>query len=244
MNQMLRKPAGAEPLYQSVKRFIVDRIRSGDWPVDHRVPSETELTRDFGVSRMTVHRALRELSGEGLLTRVQGVGTFVAAGKAQSSPLEIRNIAEEIRGRGHTHTSDVRLLREEPAKGRAARHLGLPDGAPVFHSLVLHRENGIPVQLEERYVNPAVAPDYLDQDFSRVTPNEYLMRAVSPDQVEHLIEAVAPNAATRRLLKIDAREPCLLLERRTWTRGAVVTWARLTHPGSRYRLGETFAHRP
>src|SRR3546814_2628957 len=68
---MPRTAADAPPLYQQVKDYIVTRILGGDWPEGNRVPSENELTRELSVSRMTVHRALRELTTEGWLERVQ-----------------------------------------------------------------------------------------------------------------------------------------------------------------------------
>ena len=231
------------PLYERVKRYIVDRIASGDWGEDDRVPSEHELVREFGVSRMTVHRALRELTAEGVLIRIQGVGTFVAPPKPLLALLEIRNIADEIRGRGHLHVAQVHLLRRERAGQELARALELPAGAEVFHSILVHRENGLPVQVEDRYVNPAAAPGYLEQDFTRITPNEYLMSAAPLDEVEHVIEAIMPDRRVRRLLEIGPDEPCLLLHRRTWSRGAVAARTRLLHPGSRYRLGGRFTHR-
>ncbi|MDD2862006.1 MAG: GntR family transcriptional regulator, partial [Acidiphilium sp.] len=64
------------PLYQQVKNDLVRRIAAGVWGAEGRLPSEHELTAAFGVSRMTVHRALRELSAEGIGSRIQGVGTF------------------------------------------------------------------------------------------------------------------------------------------------------------------------
>ena len=84
------------PRYSRVKRMITDKIDSGAWQPRHRIPSESELVRDLGVSRMTINRALRELTLDGRLVRVQGVGTFVAEPKAQSALFEVRNIADEI----------------------------------------------------------------------------------------------------------------------------------------------------
>ena len=68
----------AQPLYARVKEHILDNIRSGAWEAGRRVPSENELVESFGISRMTANRALRELQADGLVQRVQGVGTFAA----------------------------------------------------------------------------------------------------------------------------------------------------------------------
>lgn len=240
------KPAAAEPpaaelRYRRVKSFVLERIASGDWSRGDLVPSENQITRDLKVSRMTAHRALRELTAEGVLRRVQGVGTFVAEPKPQSELLEIRNIAEEIAGRGHVHSARVLLLKRERADKHVAAALERPTGSAVFHSTVIHCEDGVPVQVEDRHVNPGFAPGYLDQDFTAITPYVYLTALGPLDAAEHIIEAVRPDAATQALLAIGADEPCLLLTRRTWSSGAVVSQARLIHPGSRYRFGSRIA---
>ncbi|GAB4223608.1 MAG: histidine utilization repressor [Kiloniellaceae bacterium] len=237
---MSPSPAADPPLYQQVKDYIVGRIVAGDWPEETRVPSENELTRDLKVSRMTVHRALRELTAEGWLERVQGAGTFVAPPKPQSEILAVRNIAEEIAARGHAHSTEVHLLRRERARALEAKLLGLERGDPLFHSLIVHRENGVAVQLEDRYVNPRAAPDYLEQDFTAITPHKYLQDTAPIGEAEHVVTAVMPSAEERHLLEMKAGEPCLLLRRQTWSGGLPVTCARLLHPGERYRLGGRF----
>ncbi|MGH6948979.1 MAG: histidine utilization repressor [Kiloniellales bacterium] len=230
------RQASAVPLYQKVKDHVVGRILAGKIAAGERVPSENELTRKLKVSRMTAHRALRELTAEGWLLRIQGAGSFVADGKPQSELLRVRSIREEIAERGHRHSCRVVLLKAEAAPRLIAEALALKPPGRVFHSLLLHRENEVPIQLEERHVNPAFAPRYLEQDFARSTPNEYLT-ALGPIQAaDHVIEAVLPTARQRSLLGIEADEPCLRVTRMTWSGGLVVSVTRLTHPGSRYRL--------
>jgi GntR family histidine utilization transcriptional repressor len=232
----VRKRRTDAPLYRQVKDHIVGRILAGDWPEGARLPSENELTGTLGVSRMTAHRALRELTAEGWITRVQGGGSYVAEVKPQSALLEMRNIRDEIAERGHTHACDVIRLEPQKATAEVAGALELPAGAQVFHSLLVHREDGQPVQVEERHVNPAFAPDYLAQDFARTTTFEYLDPLGPLDAAEHVIEAVLPSAEIQTLLGAGPREPCLLVTRRTWSNGMVVSRSRLTYPGSRYKL--------
>jgi GntR family histidine utilization transcriptional repressor len=230
----------AQPRYAQIKETIRRRISSGAWPEGFQIPSEHKLLEEFSVSRMTVHRALRDLTDEGLLTRVQGLGTFVAERPPSTDVVELRSIADEIAERGNVHSCRVEQLLAVTADAGLARRFNLPVGAKLFHSIVVHCESDVPVQLEERWVNPAVAPDYLDQDFTRQTPGEYLIRLESSPQVEHVIEAVSPTAEIARLLDIPVTEPCLRVTRRTWVQGRVVTVAMLVHPGSRYRLGARF----
>ena len=228
------------PLYQKVKRYIKERIQAGDWPRDTRIPSEHKLVKNLGVSRMTVNRALRELTTEGYLIRLQGVGTFVSPCKPQSALLEIRSIAEDIKQRGGKHTSIVHLLTEEKASKDIATAMNLTSGRPVFHSIIVHSENGRPVQYSDRYVNPAVAPDFLNQDFSIITPSRYLLDVTPLTEAEHVIEAVLPDRQVQILLDIKPGEACLVLNRRTWSNDVVATKSRFVYPGSRHRLGGRF----
>ncbi|MBY5357162.1 histidine utilization repressor [Rhizobium leguminosarum] len=224
------------PLYAGVKQVILDRIHSGEWPPKYRVPSENELVVELGVSKMTANRALRELANEGELIRIQGVGSFVAERKGYSALFEVRNIAEEIAERGHTHEASVIVLAQETASPEIADALELPIGAAVFHSLIVHSENGVPVQIEDRFVHPEAAPEYLDQDFSTLTPNAYLTAAAPLSGSEHVVEAAMPQAWECKLLTIMKTEPCLTIRRRTWSAKQVVSTARLVYPGHRYRL--------
>ncbi|HEV2702210.1 MAG TPA: histidine utilization repressor [Steroidobacteraceae bacterium] len=228
------------PLYERIKELILSRIANGDWAPAQRVPSENELVRRVGASRMTVNRALRELTAAGYLVRLQGVGTFVADRRAQGHPLAIRNIADEIVARGHLHSARVLTLERCTASSRLAAHFNLRAGHELFHSRVVHLENGLPLQLEDRYVNPAVAPDYLDQDFAVTTPNAYLMRVAPLSSVEHIVQAARTDPGTAQLLQMDASEPCLVLRRRTWSRGAVASAVTLSHPASRFELQGQF----
>lgn len=236
----MKRDLPALALYEQVKEFISRKIQDGTWPAGHRLPSEHELVAQFGVARMTVNRALRELVEQGRITRVAGVGSFVAEDKPQSTLLQIANIASEIRQRGHDYRCQMLAVERVAASPDVAAWLGLHVGESVFHSVCLHLENETPVQLEERYVNPAVVPTYLDQNFKATPPSEYLVRNVPFDQIEHLVDAVLPSAEQAERLAMSAAEPCLLLTRRTWTRTTPVTWVRCLHPASRYRLGSRF----
>ena len=228
------------PLYERIKQLILSQIAAGDWTPAQRVPSENELVRQVGASRMTVNRALRELTDAGYLVRVQGVGTFVADRRAQGHPLAIRNIADEILGRGHVHSARVLTLERCSASSRLAGHFNLRAGHELFHSRMVHLENDLPLQLEDRYVNPAVAPRYLEQDFTVITPNAYLMRVAPLQSVEHIVQAARTDPATAQLLQMDSTEPCLVLRRRTWSGGAVASAVTLLHPASRYELQGRF----
>src|SRR5262245_41458852 len=168
------RPIAAVAPYAKVKQHLKDGLAAGRWPAGALMPSEAELVAQFGVSRMTVNRALRELQSEGLVERTQGVGTFAAPLHRVASTLTIRDLHEEIESRGQHHSAAVHVAREERAPAALAGKLGLKTGARVFHTLIVHHCNGVPLQCEDRYVNPSFAPDYLQTDFTRTTPTHYL----------------------------------------------------------------------
>ena len=195
----------------------------------------------FGASRMTVNKAVRELTLEGVLTRKQGLGTFVAAQKPRSAFLEITSIAHEIKRGGGEYSCKIALLCEEKAAPEIAAKMGLKPYSPVYHSVLVHRDDSVPIQLADRYINPEIAPDYLEQDFTAITPAEYLLQVAPNYNAEHVVEALIPEAWIRELLDISEAEPCLALNRITWVAGKVATLSRFYYPGSRYSLGATFA---
>ena len=227
-----------QALYRRAKDFVLGKLNAGDWKAGDLIPSENRLVQELGMSRMTVNRALRELTEEGHLVRVSGVGTFVAESKPQSNLLRITHIADEINARGHRYSCEVLHLGREAASMSVAAALALSTGASVFHVLCVHCEEGVPVQLEDRYVNPELVPDFLNQPFGELLqPARYLLQAIRPDDIEHIVEACHPSPDESRHLQIALDEPCLTLIRRTWNNGKVVTYVRLVHPSSRYRLG-------
>jgi GntR family transcriptional regulator, histidine utilization repressor len=237
---MSRPPASLQPLYLQVKRHILDNIGSGKWSTSTRVPSENDIVKSFGVSRMTANRALRELRDEGVLVRVAGVGSFVADSHAHAHPLEIRSIAEEIRRRGHAHRAEIVSLERVRATPELAGDFGIPVRGELYCSVIVHFENERPIQLEDRYVLPKLAPDYLKVDFRQTTPYDYLVKVAPLQEAEHLLRAVMPDERTRKLLAMKRDEPCLLMIRRTWTAGQIASVARLYYPGSRYELSGRF----
>jgi GntR family histidine utilization transcriptional repressor len=228
------------PPYARVKQFLKDELARGRWPSGALMPSDAELVAQFGVSRMTVTRALRELQSEGLVDRVQGVGTFAAHLYRVSSTLTLRDLHEEITARGHRHHAEVHVAERVRAPAELAQRLGLAAGATVFHTVIVHFENDMALQCEDRYVNPACAPDYLAVDFTQITPTHYLLKVAPLWEAQYSIEASAPSELEARLLGIRRDEPCLVVVRRTVNRGVPITLARLVHPGSRYQIDGQF----
>jgi GntR family histidine utilization transcriptional repressor len=221
---------GHGPLHAQIRRAIAAPILSGAWPPGRRVPSEHELTARFGVSRMTVNRALASLAGEGLVERRRKAGTVVAARGAERAVFEIWDVAAEIARAGGAHRADWLRREEGPASAEEAACLKVEPGRPVLRLTLRHGAGGVPVQLEERLVDPAMAPGIAEEAFTTVTPSRWLLERVPWTEAEHRIAAAPASPEAARHLGLPRGAPCLVVERRTWRAERCITHVRLTSP--------------
>jgi len=224
------------PLYEQVKSFVMDKIESKEWPTYYQIPSEHTLVRDMQISRMTIHRALRELTHDGHLKRIQGVGTFVSKASNKKEILEFKNIDIAITDNDNHHTSTVHFLQSEPANSDYANRLGLKPNENIFRAYIVHRENGVPVMLEDRYVNPSLCPDFLKQEFTEKTTDSYFAETFSRLSHDHQIHAVISTPEAHLYLDIDQPVPCTQINRRTWTGNKILSVAHQLYVSHRYRI--------
>jgi len=230
--------------FQQIKSVLLDQVSAGLMQAGDKVPSENQLAEQFQVSRMTARRALTELVDEGILARVQGLGTFVADHRPMSSMLEIRSIQDEILQRGHHYSNRLISKHSIKANDQQSVWLAVETHSEVFHTVIVHLENDLPVQVEDRLVNPAWAPDYLQQDFSLTSANKYLNSVPPLTQADHIVVAITPSARLVSLLNIAPSQACLKISRRTYSAKGIVSYALLYHPGNRYRLGSHLEFTP
>ena len=179
---------------------------------------------------------LSGLSRDGVITRVQGLGSFVSEPSASSSLIEVHDIRETIAERGGVHTA--RPVQAEPidATGSLAELLQLPDGERVLHVLIVHSEDGSPLQIERRYVRRDFAPGLLKLDFANQSVFDYLQSIAPVSELEHLAEATLPDGEEQTLLNIHSTHPVLRIRRRTWVGQHVVTLGYFSYPGDRHRV--------
>lgn len=226
-----------QPRYVRIKSALLAKIEAGEMVPGTQVPSENQLSEEFNVSRMTARRALTELVDEGILIRSQGLGTFVSDHRPMSSMLEINSIDSEVLARGHAYSNKV--INQTVVKADSSQSIlfSLAFDAELFHTLIVHYESNVAIQVEKRWVNPDHAPDYLKQDFNKTTANQYLNKVAPLTQADHVIEALLPDKEIASFLGIEQQQPCLMVSRRTYSAKGIVSYARLYHPGNRYRLG-------
>jgi len=229
------------PMYQQVKDAISDKISTGEWLPGQMIPSENQLAESLCMSRMTINRPLRELTAEGLLRRVHGLGTFVAEPARRAHLIELVSISQEIRTQGKEHKAVVLSQKVVNADQDMSERMQLVLGAKLFKVELVHYQDDVPIQLETRVVNPSLVPGFIDIDFTTVTTTDYLISQISPEELEHVVKAIMPDKFIAKQLDISMSEPCLKLLRRTWKNKQVVTAADLIYPSSRYDLGDRYS---
>ncbi len=227
-------------LHQRILQEVQEKIISGAWPPGYRIPFETDMARDYGCSRMTVNKALTQLTRAGLLVRNRKTGTFVKAPQSLSAAMEISDIQQEVERAGKAYS--YRLLEDRSGKVdvETLDPLVPRSFCHVRQLTCLHLADEHPFCLEQRIINIEAVPDVAKVDFTTVSPGHWLLQQVPWNAAEHQIFAYAATDETSKILCIESGAPCLVIERTTRNQNADVTWARLTYPGDRHRLFASF----
>lgn len=225
----------AIPKFKSIKNYLLNSIASGDYPPGAQIPTELELAKKFGVSRMTVNRAVNDLTTQNVLTRTPGKGTFVTGQKSATSPANIGDIQKEVLARGHRYSVKVLTQKTIAADESIALGLGIHTGTKVYYCQLIHYENELSLILENRYINPMFVPEFIEQDFTKITPTGYLLETHGLSRMEQTIEAIACTQDNAALLEIAEGEPCLYITRRTWDKHSIISISNFIAPGLRYK---------
>ena len=251
----------AIPAYQRIKNAILDNIHSGKWQAGNAISTEMALAEEFGVSRMTVNRALKELSEERVLERRQGSGTFVAQQQFNHTFVEVRNIAQDLKSANRDYQAQVvskrgitaAMLNDELRRKfgleKVAKSSELKDAtdinaseeidnetAVLYEVKIIHFADGQPIQFEERWVDALKVPKFIEQDFSVVNTSDYLIAKSPLERGSYTIRALAAPDEIAALLQIAPQSPTLVLCRQTYSAGQVLTFVKMWHAGERYQF--------
>lgn len=149
--------ATAQPRHEQVSDWIKERIESGALVEDDQLPSENQLGKKFGVSRITVRRALQTLEGDGLIYRRQGLGSFVKDNRVHQGLVRLTDFVEDMEAAGISPQSIVLHQGMEPAGHRVAEALQLAEGAPVYRIDRLRKGDGQPLAFDRTWLPPFYA---------------------------------------------------------------------------------------
>ena len=226
----------SEPIYVVIKKALERAIMSGKWPPGHRVPSEYELMAQYDCSRMTVNKALSKVAADGLIVRRRRFGTVVASPATEEAVLEVHDIKAEITGSGKSYRYELLNRSIRRCTAMEAKRLDIRTGDRILAVTARHFSSGRPHVLEDRLVNLSVVPEAAEMSFADVSPGSWLLGRIPWQEAEHQISALNAKGDIRKWLEITERCACLMVERRTWYTGKVVTYVGLVYPGDQHSL--------
>ncbi len=229
------------PAYQQIKQHILHAIHSGQWRTGMAIPTEMRLAEQFAVSRMTVNRALKELTEEKVLQRRQGSGTFVAQQQFHHTFVEVRNIADDIRQTGKQYRAEV-------IDKKYVELSTLPaDMQPLFRQTqklfqldIIHYGDNVPIQYEKRWIDAELIPEFSQQDFTQVNVSDYLIHNIPLVEGHYSIQAIHPTSDIADKLDMTTAQAALLLTRYTYSSdNRIVTYVQMWHSGERFQFSGT-----
>jgi GntR family transcriptional regulator len=227
----------AQPLYLQIKRVLEQRIIDGSYAPHERLPSESELMKVFGVSRITVRQALRDLHSDGLVFSVQGKGSFVSKPKAVQDVQRLQGFGESMVPQGYEASTRVITLHETKPTQEVAEALGLKQTDSVVELKRIRYLNREPISVDHSFYPQAVgrnlAAKDLTQDIFPLLENEFGMML---DHADLRIEATLAAEEEARWLNCEAGAPVLLIRRLVFDRaGAKVAYEFLSHRGDAFQ---------
>jgi GntR family transcriptional regulator len=234
-------PRGPKPLHVQLEEIIRENIRQGDWSENLRIPSENELSREYGLSRMTVRSVILRLAQEGLLYRVPGKGTFVSVNKLVSRPLSHMGLRQQLDEQGVESVTRLLESREIEAPIAVANRMGIPEGTPLFYILRERFVKGTPLSLHISYIPKLLCPDMLTagHNFECMQLCDILKEKYGVDQSRMIETLEITQADTTEATQLGVRKnyPLMHLENIIFNSGDVpIEYSSVLFRGDRIKL--------
>jgi GntR family transcriptional regulator len=201
----------AGPLYRRVHDALRSAIENSLLKPSDALPPERDLAADFGVSRITIRKALDSLVAEGLLTRKQGAGTFVS-GRVEKQFAKLTSFSEDMVSRGRKPRSEWLLRASGTVTPDESLTLGLSPGTPVFRFHRIRFADDQPMAVEYSTI-PGFGLPSADAvvDSLYVALNDAGMR---PARALQRLRAVLVHGERAKMLRVEPSAPALYIERR------------------------------
>jgi GntR family transcriptional regulator len=226
------------PMYVQIQGQLLAMIRSSRLNAGDPLPSEEELSRVYGVSRMTSRQALQLLKSQGFATRHKGRGTFVTRPKVEKDIAHLAGFTAEMQALSMRASSQLLASETIPAAEEIATTLVIEVGTPVFRLRRLRLADGSPVAIEESCLSSIRFPGIEKLDFIRRSLYQTLREryGVRFGMADEILEARAASKPEAQLLAIPARSSLLVISRTLWNvDGEPFEMARSSYRGDRYR---------
>jgi len=226
------------PMYFQIQSQLLEMIQAGRLRAGDALPSEEELSRIYGVSRMTCRQALQVLKSKGFVSRQKGQGSFVSQPRVEKDIAHLCGFTAEMHAIGLKATSQVLEKDVSAATAEIASRLDIPVNAPVFRLLRLRFADKLPLAIEEIRLPHERFPGVEKLDFSKLSLYQTLRDRyeIRVSRADEILEARSASRREADLLGIQARSSLLAISRTLWsTDGLPVETADSVYRGDRYR---------
>ncbi len=179
-------PYSTEPLYYQLKEALRKNILAGVWKSGEKIPTERQLSENFGVSIAVVRQAVSLLVEEGFLIKRQGKGTFVVDARVRQGPRKLTSFTEEMSSMGLRASSIILEKGIKQADEKICNALKLELKANVVMVKRLRLANNEPLGIQTFYIAEYLAPDFLENDLTqslyKLLETKYGVRIVSAQE--------------------------------------------------------------
>src|SRR6266699_1625162 len=209
-------------LYARVETVLAGEISDGDLKIGDQLPTEDSLIARFGVSRITVRRAIQNLVSRGLVEIRRGKGTFVAAPKITQDLTELSGFVEDMHALGRKPTARVIAKEIVTADATVASQLALTKGERVVRIRRVRLADGIPLSFDETFLPLEIGKKIITNNL-KVEPIFSLLErryGVPLIEAEYKLDAVAAENEVARALRVKPRSPIFRIERTSYSTGS------------------------
>ena len=228
-------PESALPLHSQIAQHLAAAIAAGDWPVGGALPSEPELARRFGVSRMTLRQALGALADQGLLIRQRGRATRIAPEPIAQPLGRFYAFANEMERRGLAHSSQVLNVGLVKPTAMIRTTLDLAAGEPIAQIRLLRLLDQEPVMLETASFRAEALPLLERPEVAQHSLYDLLEEGgISATRASEQIRPIAITAAHAHPLGVSVRTLGFLVRRISYDAHGAIEVRESVVRGDRY----------
>lgn len=225
------------PLYVQIRDSLRRQILEGHYSVHERLPSENAMMKSFGVSRITIRQALRDLHNEGLVFSAQGKGTFVSKPKAVQNVQRLEGFGEAMAAQGYEASARVLSIQQMKATKAVVAALDLSPGDEVVEVKRVRYLNREPVGLENSYFPLDIGRRMFSLDLSGdIFPMLENLFGMALGGADIGLDAVLADEETQQYLNLKAGEAILRVERLTHSQnGRPIDFEYLCYRGDSFK---------
>jgi len=204
-------------LYYQLREELARKILSNEWTPGQRIPSEAELCRIYNVSRITVRKAVEELTRSGKLTKQQGKGTFVTNISLEHKLSKFYSFSEELERRGLTERARMLSFEITAAPEKIGEKLQLPQSAQIFIIKRLRMADEMPYTVETSYIPYLMCAGLNAEDIIELgLYNSMRKLSVFPERAVEKFRVTAASKSEAGYMNVKANSPAIHLERTTY----------------------------